>query len=349
MFDPNQQSFSYPLAGNSAETGSTPSPTPSPNLAESQTSSETESSGVQPPQVSSIENSPQPSPSGRQQPQILSVSQPAAFAAPSNPSPSPTPTPVSPARDSSSTVNERSAQVISIQPHLKPSWPEANTPPRNETPVPVRPEIPSQSAPGSSETANVEDDGSGPEIFRIDEQTATVATPTDAPSADAPSAAVPTPPTPETPAIKVVASLLKTSHLLRAFLADHFAEFGLSDIRYTVMRRIDQSGDQGCSQAELARELNQSESSISTLIDRMRNDGLIYRLRSQNDRRKRVLLLSDEGRLRFVRARACHGEKMGQLLSGLNEDQVGTLQTSLNVLTDELAETKQTETVRAAA
>lgn len=328
MFDPNQQSVHYPLAGNSSETGSTPRPASDTSPCGGVT--ESENAGNQPNPVTGIEDSHQSTQSGVGQPRILPVSQ----------QPTINPVSQSPAArtNESPATSEQSAQVISIQPHLRPT----------SEPTPIVPTSSpatstgnlSQPTPGPAQSHDSNDDGGEPSILKIDSQPASEATQ---------SADLPTQPTPETPAIKVVATLLKTSHLLRAFLADHFAEFGLSDIRYTVMRRIDQSGEQGCSQAELARELNQSESSISTLIDRMRNDGLIYRLRSQNDRRKRVLLLSDEGRQRFARARACHGEKMGQLLSGLNEEQVATLQTSLDVLTDELAETKQTETVRAAA
>ena len=201
---------------------------------------------------------------------------------------------------------------------------------------------PASTSPGSSPAAESEaslafaTDAQNPPILRIDERVPEAASTELTEQASLP----------DTPAIQIVASLLKSSHLLRAFLSEHFAEFGLSDIRYTVMRRIHQSGECGCSQAELARELNQSESSISTLIDRMRNDGLIYRLRSQNDRRKRVLLLSDEGRQRFSRARSCHGERMAQLIEPLSEEQVQVLQSSLDLLTDQLSETRHNEPAR---
>ncbi len=327
MLDPNQQLSASPLAGNAAPTAEPsassigPDPSSGTPTPQSQTGQPAVSAGI-----SASEPAPGPS--------TVEFRTPVGNPLPTNAVPSASQSAETfPA--SATSASESSPQVISIQPHLTPAFtPSAELPPVTGPvpPLPVR-------TPGSTGLDGPPADNAGPSILKIDENVPAPAA-TEAPA---------TIPTPDTPAIKVVAALLKTSHLLRAFLADHFAEFGLSDIRYTVMRRIDQSGDQGCSQAELARELNQSESSISTLIDRMRNDGLIYRLRSQNDRRKRVLLLSDEGRQRFARARACHGERMAQLLGGLDEGQVRILQTSLDVLAEELAETKQTETVRAAA
>ena len=59
----------------------------------------------------------------------------------------------------------------------------------------------------------------------------------------------------------------------------------------------------GCSQADLANELQQSESSISTLVDRMRTSRLLYRLRSKVDKRRRVLMLTDQGRSLLETAR----------------------------------------------
>ena len=235
-------------------------------------------------------------------------------------------------------ADESAQHVIPMRRHepIGPSSPSFTSPPIEAVP-------PNRTAPAIDTTTDTSNDDSNdtqnPPILRIDER---IPSSESAPSVEQASI-------PDTPAIRIVASLLKSSHLLRSFLSEHFAEFGLSDIRYTVMRRIDQAGEGGCSQAELARELNQSESSISTLIDRMRNDGLIYRLRSENDRRKRVLLLSAEGRQRFVRARACHGERMAQLVATLDDQQVQVLQVSLDLLTEQLSDARPTEAIRSAA
>ena len=125
---------------------------------------------------------------------------------------------------------------------------------------------------------------------------------------------------------------LQVSHLLRTTLARHFSEFGLTDVRFAVLRTVRSFEPDGCTQSELAARLNQCESSISMLIDRMRNDGLLYRLRSKSDRRKRLLMLSTEGRRLLEQAEAWHVRRMDRLLAPLDGDHRRQLQSTLDVL-----------------
>jgi DNA-binding MarR family transcriptional regulator len=117
----------------------------------------------------------------------------------------------------------------------------------------------------------------------------------------------------------VVDLLLRSSHQLRGILASHFAEFDLTDVRFAVLQRIREAGAAGCSQKQVADFLLQSESSISTLIERMRRDGLIYRLTPPRDRRRKALMLSDRGRDLLDRSETCHAGRMDKLLSDLSD------------------------------
>lgn len=69
----------------------------------------------------------------------------------------------------------------------------------------------------------------------------------------------------------------------------------LNDARFTLMRAIRNSPSGECSQSELARCLKQSEANVSTLLDRMRGDGLVSREKSPFDRRRSVVRLSVKG------------------------------------------------------
>ena len=113
---------------------------------------------------------------------------------------------------------------------------------------------------------------------------------------------------------EIVANLQRVAHRLRIVLTAHFAEFGLSDVRFAALQIIRQSAPAGCSQSELAEQLQQSESSISALVDRMRGSRLLYRLRFKFDRRKRVLMLTDRGRQMLERVQRCHDRRMTELL-----------------------------------
>ena len=97
-------------------------------------------------------------------------------------------------------------------------------------------------------------------------------------------------------AAEVIDQTLRLATGLRSRLADALGRAGLNESRLTVLRIVAARGPHGCSQIELARGLSQVESSISTLVDRMKADRLLLRMRSKEDRRKSFLLLTDEGR-----------------------------------------------------
>jgi len=135
---------------------------------------------------------------------------------------------------------------------------------------------------------------------------------------------------------EIVAEVLRSAHRIRGVLAAHFAEFGLSDARFTVLQIVRDALPRGCTQTELAERLQQSESSVSTLVDRMRAADLLYRLRSKSDRRKCLLVLTDHARDVLDRLERCHSERMAALLSCYQVDQLRELAVLLKILDTEL-------------
>ncbi len=98
--------------------------------------------------------------------------------------------------------------------------------------------------------------------------------------------------------------LLRTALLVRTQFSEFLEHYSLTEVRYSALAALRIAGRGGLSQAELAERLLQSESNISTLSDRMQQDGLVDRLRSEADRRKRVLLLSLAGQVLLDRVEA---------------------------------------------
>ncbi len=145
-------------------------------------------------------------------------------------------------------------------------------------------------------------------------------------------------------AVTVVSSLLRVSQLLRSLTTAHYAEFGLNDVRHSVLHTIRSFEPDGCSQAELAAALRQSESNICTLVDRMRTDGLLYRQRSKEDRRKRILLISERGRNLLQKVEACHGLRMHKLMQPLSAGQLKALDDALKRLLQGLSPQSECDT-----
>jgi len=142
-------------------------------------------------------------------------------------------------------------------------------------------------------------------------------------------------PTPEhdsIPAGELIDQIQRSAQILKNRLADHFQSFGLNEIRYTVIKMVQQASPHGCSQTDLADALDQSESSISTLVERMRADNLIYRLRSKLDRRKRLLILTEQGQSILRQIDECHAQRLEEMMKNFGPEQRATLSNSLNDL-----------------
>jgi DNA-binding MarR family transcriptional regulator len=135
---------------------------------------------------------------------------------------------------------------------------------------------------------------------------------------------------------EIVSDILRSAHRIRGVLAAHFAEFGLSDARFAVLQIVRDALPRGCTQTELAERLQQSESSVSTLVDRMRAADLLYRLRSKSDRRKCLLVLTDHARDTLDKLEVCHHERMAELLSCYRTEQLRDLAVLLKILDSEL-------------
>jgi DNA-binding MarR family transcriptional regulator len=136
---------------------------------------------------------------------------------------------------------------------------------------------------------------------------------------------------------EIVSDILRSAHRIRGVLAAHFAEFGLSDARFSVLQIVRDALPRGCTQTELAERLQQSESSVSTLVDRMRAADLLYRLRSKSDRRKCLLVLTDHARETLDKLEVCHHERMAELLSCYKTEQLRDLAVLLKILDSELS------------
>ena len=94
---------------------------------------------------------------------------------------------------------------------------------------------------------------------------------------------------------------LRSAELLQQRLGAAQRHRGLNESRSRTLRELAARGE-GLSQTELANCLSVSESNLSALIERMRKDGLLHRLRSKADRRRSVLLLTEEGRRQSTQA-----------------------------------------------
>jgi len=114
------------------------------------------------------------------------------------------------------------------------------------------------------------------------------------------------------------ALLVRTAECLTALVQGPTAQAGLNESRYRVLDMLRRKDSGTCSQTELATQLLQSESNLSTLLERMRKDGLISRVRSESDRRMALIGLSDTGAAALDRADMARARAMATVLRVLD-------------------------------
>jgi DNA-binding MarR family transcriptional regulator len=142
-----------------------------------------------------------------------------------------------------------------------------------------------------------------------------------------------------TPVSSAAELLLRTAECLTALLHSPTAQAGLNEARYNVLDTLRRKGSESCSQTELATQLLQSESNLSTLLERMRQDGLISRVRSESDRRVALIGLTEAGREALARADRARERAAAAVLDVLDEQREGALCEALRRLLNQLERT----------
>ena len=131
---------------------------------------------------------------------------------------------------------------------------------------------------------------------------------------------------------ELIEVILNAADCLRSLLAPQLSMHGLNDARFALMRTIQESPRNECSQTELAEHLKQSEANISTLLERMRIDGLITREKSPLDRRKSVVRLTARGELLLAQSATDYLSRGQSLLGGMEAVELFEITSSLQRL-----------------
>ncbi len=142
---------------------------------------------------------------------------------------------------------------------------------------------------------------------------------------------------------QLVRQVLLAGERLCRCLDQSYTQSALNGPRVDVLETIRAAGPEGCSQTDLATELGAAESSVSTIVERMRRDGLLLRMRSRRDRRCSVLLLTEVGCDRLASVTACRDQHLAQWIDQLamkDQQQLGLL---LERLLEILAQAPQSQ------
>jgi len=138
--------------------------------------------------------------------------------------------------------------------------------------------------------------------------------------------------------IRIWLRLLSCASRLESILQSRIAkEFGTSLARFDVMSQLERSGE-GLTMTETSRRMMVTNGAITSLVDRLVDEGFVMRESHPEDRRTTILRLTESGRERFHVMAAEHEQWVIGLLSGIDRQTKQELAKSLSVLKHHLDE-----------
>ena len=129
------------------------------------------------------------------------------------------------------------------------------------------------------------------------------------------------------------------ARLLKTYVDQQARQFGMTRAQWQVLSRLERS--EGLKQAELAEMLDLQPITLTRLVDRLCDNGLIERRPDPNDRRAKRLFLTEEARPLMDRLAVFGEELMGEVLAGIDDGEVKLLLSKLGRAKENLREAIQ--------
>ena len=125
---------------------------------------------------------------------------------------------------------------------------------------------------------------------------------------------------------------VQTAYTVLKYADAHFyRQTGLSVIKFIVLQALAINGG-SMRPSEIAEWTYRKRHTITTLVDRLKQDGLVKTARNNADKRFISVTLTDKGRKTVERATPVAKEIVNQVMSSITEDDATALEKSLRVL-----------------
>ena len=110
--------------------------------------------------------------------------------------------------------------------------------------------------------------------------------------------------------------IMEVATLLKTYADQRARQYGMTRAQWAVLFRLDRS--EGLKQSELAELLDLQPITLTRLLDRLSDNGLIERRADPNDRRANRLFLTPAARPLLERLTVLGEDMMGTVLAGLD-------------------------------
>jgi MarR family transcriptional regulator, transcriptional regulator for hemolysin len=133
---------------------------------------------------------------------------------------------------------------------------------------------------------------------------------------------------------EIAITLMDVARMLRTYADQRARQFGISRAQWVVLMRLDRS--EGLKQSELAEILDLQPISLTRLLDRLSDSGLIERRADPNDRRANRLYLTPAARPLLKQLAALGDEMMETVLQNVSPAAQEQLLGDLGIMKDNL-------------
>jgi MarR family transcriptional regulator for hemolysin len=127
--------------------------------------------------------------------------------------------------------------------------------------------------------------------------------------------------------------------MLKTYADYKGAQFGVTRAQWAVLARLDRF--EGLKQSELAEMLDLQPITLTRLLDRLCNNGLIERRSDPNDRRAKRLFLTPAARPLLEQLGALGEDMMSTALTGVSRESVEQIVAQLAVVKENLRQAIQ--------
>ncbi len=122
---------------------------------------------------------------------------------------------------------------------------------------------------------------------------------------------------------EAILNIYYTAALIKKQADVFFRGFGLTDVQFNVMMLLRyQSGSKGgLSQAQLSEMMLVNRANVTFLIDRMEKANLVVRTATSDDRRRKIVKLTDSGRRLFTKVEPLYAQRVQEIIGILKESE----------------------------
>jgi MarR family transcriptional regulator, transcriptional regulator for hemolysin len=133
---------------------------------------------------------------------------------------------------------------------------------------------------------------------------------------------------------EIAVNIMDVARMLRTYADQRARQFGISRAQWVVLIRLERQ--EGLKQSELAEILDLQPISLTRLLDRLAENGLIERRSDPNDRRANRLYLMPAARPLLEQLAALGSDMMNDVLAGLDGKANARLLGDLHKMKDNL-------------